>query len=322
MKKLLLLSIALIFLVCVAQALPNASISINRTGDLGAIPQTILVTNTTTEPEQVTAYNLSLQGIGNNTVWYNATVWPAAGYEYTYHLAGNFTPYLIVEYSGGTNQSTAANVNTSWGAPVGIPGLNRTGDLGIFPQVISYADASYYNISAIIIDWGDGNVTATTGGASGSFTYNVPGNYTLTHYAVSFEGNTSTSYKVNVSHAIPTASFSCTRTDGSTNLNGTRPFTVICNDTMNNPVTAWDARDWYGTCLSTNQTTRNISMTCTFGGYKSVGMIASNEAGKSTQYRQNYIWVMKFQGQGFTPQESIWQQILDFLHDVFGIGSG
>lgn len=128
---------------------------------------------------------------------------------------------------------------------------------------------------------------------------------------------------MNVSHAIPTPIFTCTRTDGSTNLNGTRPFTVICNDTMNNPVTAWDTRDWYGTCLATNQTTRNISMTCTYGGYKSVGFIAGNEAGKATQYRQNYIWVMKFQGQGMgVPEDSLWQRILDFLHDAFGIGSG
>ena len=138
---------------------------------------------------------------------------------------------------------------------------------------------------------------------------------------------------MNISHKLPIALFVCTRPGGDLNktynLNGTRPFTLVCNATTINPITAWDSWSWYGTGWASNQTTRNVSVTFTYGGYKTVSMIAGNEAGFNTSSSPaHYIWVMKPgpSMQGFDPSPQgvfggFWQWLMDFFHEIFG-GAG
>ena len=297
MKKLLLLSILLLFLITSAQALPNASFVVNRTGDLGQIPQVITFNSTTTDPGDVTAFNLSIQGLANNTVWRNETTW--TDYEYTYNLAGEFTPYLLVHYTDGTNQSQVSYVNTTWTAPVAALTANRTqGYIGQYPQTVLFTDSStqagsitIYNLSV----QGMNNDTVwrnTTAWTNYEYTYNLVGNFTPYLLITDYYGGTNQSQNLtlNVTDKV-FPSFVCTRPGGSTNLNGTRPFTVVCNDTSAAPVDSWS---WSGTEISTSLTTNNISIVYQYGGYKTVSLISGNGNGTNTSSSPaHYIWVNK-----------------------------
>ena len=299
MKRSLLIFILLVGLVVVAQALPNATFSVNRTGDLSQIPQSVLFNSTTTEPGDVTAFNLSVQGSANNTVWRNETTW--TDYEYTYNLAGNFTPYLLVHYADGTNQSQVSQVNTSWTSPVAGFTIDRTqGYIGQNPQSVLFTDSStqtgsitLYNLSL----YGPANDTVwenrTSWPAGGfSYTYNIVGNFSPYLNITDFYGGTNQSQStlVNVTDKI-FPSFVCTRPGGSTNLNGTKPFTVVCNDTSAAPIDSWI---WYGTEISTNKTTNNISIVYQYGGYKTVSLISGNGNGTNVSSAPaHYIWVNK-----------------------------
>lgn len=298
-RSLLVLILLAVLVVMAAQALPNASVTVNRTGNLGQIPQTVLFTNLTTEPADVTAYNLSVQGSGNDTVWRNTTSW--TDYEYTYNLAGNFTPYLLVHYSGGTNQSQVSHVNTSWTAPVAGFTINRTaGYIGQFPQTVLFTDASTQAASIVSYNLslqGTGNDTIwqnrTSWPAGGyAYTYNLPGNFTPYLNVTNYLGGTNQSpvKMLNVTSKI-FPGFVCTRPDGSTNLNGTRPFTIVCNDTSAAPI---DSRTWYGTEITTNKTTNNVSITYQYGGYKNINLIAGNGNGTNVSNSPaHYVWVNK-----------------------------
>ena len=213
--------------------------------------------------------------------------------------------------------------------------INRTqGYIGQVSQSVLFTDTSTRTGS--ITTWNlslDGtNWYNSTNWAAGTyaFAYSTPGNYTPNLTVTMYYGGTnlSTSKMINVTYPIY-PSFICSRPGGDLNktynLNGTRPFTVVCNSTGLSPVSVYD---WYGTGISTNQTTGNISTTYTSGGYKNVNLIISNGNGTNVSYSgAHYIWVMKSSSpQEFDPSPQgifggFWQWLMDFFHDIFG-GSG
>ena len=331
-RRNLILALLLLFLIPATLAIdPAASFTVNRTGNLGVIPQTVYF-NDTSGGTLLESWNLSIQGTVNDTVWYNTTVeWGVSNYSYTYNLVGNFTPYLIVTGSLGSSTAAAEYLNTSWGVPTVSFTTNRSGNLGIYPQTVLFTDTSTNNASTRLWQFGEGNTSTTSPVA---YTYLFPGNFSANLTAYSIEGSAlSANVKMNVSHKLPIALFVCTRPGGDLNktynLNGTRPFTLVCNATTINPITAWDSWSWYGTGWASNQTTRNVSVTFTYGGYKSVSLIAGNEAGFNTSSSPaRYIWVAKPgpSMQGFDPSPQgvfggFWQWLIDFFHDIFG-GAG
>lgn len=333
-KTLIFVMLLMLFIPAViAIELPNASFTVNRTGNLGNIPQPILITNTSTVPESITAWNMSLQGTANDTVWYNVTTVPAT-YTYEYKLKGNFTPYLIVHYADGMNTSQPQYLNTTWLPPNASFTTNRTnGYIGQVSQVVLFTDTStfknsilYYNLSlngTAVNDSAWYNVTSfpTSGYA---YTYSIPGNYTPYLNITYFGGDQNRSYAehmLNVTYLVH-SKFTCSRPTGSLNLNGTRPFTLVCNDTSQNLVPI-SSRNWYGTCLSSNLSTQNISMTCTYGGYKTIELTIANDNGTNVSASPT-IWVMKphfYQDFVPTTPGDFWDWLVDFLHGLFG-GSG
>lgn len=299
MKKLLLLSILLLFLITSAQALPNASLTVNRTGNLGQIPQVVLFTNQTTEPADVTAYNLSVQGTANNTVWRNSTTW--TDYEYTYNFGGDFTPYLLVHYSGGTNQSASSAITVRWGLPIASFESNQSGTIGWGTQAVNFNDTSIHNGTSRV--WEFKNTTGTqdtdkwtvfgTGLLNQTETFSHWGNYLIRITSTSIEGsNTTTSaYYVNVT-PNGTVSFYCTRAgSSSTNLNGTRPFSVSCNGTTDLETPTYH---WSSTAETQTYTTENATFTFTGTGYRQITFHVTNATGdNSSSSSTRYIWINK-----------------------------
>ena len=203
--------------------------------------------------------------------------------SHTYATPGSYSVNLTVTNAIGSNSTVQNNYITvsKLEAPVANFTLSKTS--GDAPLAVVFTDAS----SGFVATWAwDFNNDGVTDSAvkNPSYTYNTPGNYTVTLTVSNAKGNsTKTDSIVVTTPALPVADFNATPTSGDIPLN------VQFTDQSTGVITsrAWDFNN-DGTVDSTLQ---NPSYNYTTAGNFTVNLTVTNAAGSVNKIKTDYISV-------------------------------
>ncbi|HLK34750.1 MAG TPA: PKD domain-containing protein, partial [Terriglobales bacterium] len=237
----------------------------------GAVPLTVTATGNCTDPDGDT--------LTTSLDWGDGTVTNGSSGTHTYTARGKYTIILTATDPAGLTGSAKQTVTATRNqAPTCVLAVAPTS--GQAPLTVT-ANAHCSDIDGdplnVVIAWGDGT---STNGSSGSHTYAVPGNFTVTVTATDPSGNVGTaSQAVTVTATPPNSTPTCTLQvspgTGPTPL----PVTVTANctdpgnDLSSELISFGDG--FYGTSA-------NSSHTYVSSGTYTVSVIATDKAGNTS----------------------------------------
>ena len=239
--------------------IPAANFSANVTN--GTVPLTVKFTDKSTGFPTTWAWDFNNDGVVDNTTQ-NPT--------YTYNVPGNYSVNLTVTNSAGSNislQTDLIQVNA-----LQPPVANFTADTlsGDAPLTVHFTDLSTGIITSRAWDFdNDGTIDSTE--QNPTYTFNVPGNYTVNLTVSNYGGNNTVSDHIIVNTpALPAADFTADTT------NGIAPLTVYFTGQPTGIVTAW-AWD-FNNDGKIDATTQNATYTYSDPGIYTVNLTVTNAA--------------------------------------------
>jgi PKD repeat protein len=235
----------------------------------GVRPLTVAFTNTSTGDYDTSAWTFGDGGSSSST-----------NPSYTYTAAGTYTVTLTVSGLGGSDTHTETSYITVAYMPVSAA-FSGSPTSGVAPLNVDFSNTSTGDFDTSDWDFGDGGSSTVT---SPSYTYTVPGVYTVTLTASGLGGAdtlTRTSY-ITVYEEI-TADFVGSPTSGE------RPLTVVFTNTSTGDysLSSWDFGDISG--MLTDQTV--VTHTYDTAGVYTVTLTSSGVADSDTVAKTSYITV-------------------------------
>jgi PKD repeat protein len=230
---------------------------------------TVAFTNTSTGDYDTSAWTFGDGGSSSST-----------NPSYTYTAAGTYTVTLTVSGLGGSDTHTETSYITVAYMPVSAA-FSGSPTSGVAPLNVDFSNTSTGDFDTSDWDFGDGGSSTVT---SPSYTYTVPGVYTVTLTASGLGGAdtlTRTSY-ITVYEEI-TADFVGSPTSGE------RPLTVVFTNTSTGDysLSSWDFGDISG--MLTDQTV--VTHTYDTAGVYTVTLTSSGVADSDTVAKTSYITV-------------------------------
>ena len=251
---------------------PVASFTATPTNGVAALA----VTFTDTSTGSITNWAWTF-GDGGTTNAMTASV------AHTYNTPGVYGVTEIVSGSGGVSTNTVSNYITVL-TPPPVAHFTATPTNGGAALTVNFTDTSSGSITNWAWTFGDGGTTNLTT-SSVVYTYNTPGNYSVTEIVQGPGGwstNTVSNY-ITVLTPPPVAGFTGTPTTGVATL------AVTFTDNSSGSITNWS---WtFGDGGTANLTTAGVAYTYTAPGTYDVTEIVTGAGGSSTNKLTGYITV-------------------------------
>jgi PKD repeat protein len=205
---------------------PTCSLQVSP--DHGNAPLAVTATGNCTDPEN----NITSTVIN----WGDGATTSGASGTHTFTTSGNFTVVLTATDSGGLTGSASHNVKVTQTQNVpptcALTVSPKNGSPPLLVMATGNCSDPENDIVSIVLNWGDGT---TVNGASGSHTYSLLGNYTVTLTATDSAGGIGTATQTvtlaNGQNAPPQCSMSASPTSGQVPLTVT--VTPNCSDPEN-----------------------------------------------------------------------------------------
>jgi len=247
----------------------------------GLIPLAVTFTDGSTGDIDTWSWDFDNDGTEDSTV---------QNPSYTYTTQGTYTVSLTVSGNGGSDTQTRIDYIDAFGSV--IPDFTATPTSGIAPLTVTFTDTSTGTINTWSWDF-DNDGTADSTVQNPSYTYTVPGVYSVRLFVAGPGGGGSTT-KPNYIDVYDPAVADFTGAP----LTGIAPFAVTFTDASTGDIDTWSWDfDNDGTEDSTQQ---NPTYTYTSGGIYTVTLDVSGDGGIDTVTRTDYLTVYNPAAADFT----------------------
>jgi PKD repeat protein len=255
---------------------PVADFAANATN--GTVPLTVKFIDKSTGFPITWAWDFDNDGVVDNTTQ-NPTC--------TYNVPGNYSVNLTVSNSAGSNLSLKTNlIQVNALQP---PVANFTADTlsGDAPLTVHFTDLSTGIINSQEWDFdNDGTIDSTE--QNPTYTFNIPGNYTVSLTAANYGGNNTVSSHIIVNTpTAPAADFTADKT------NGIAPLTVHFTGQSTGIVTAW-AWD-FNNDGKIDATTQNATYAYSDPGSYTVNLTITNAGGSNSTIKTDYMYPLQIE---------------------------